>query len=222
MNSMKLKCMILAAGMVALFASCKKDGITGTGPVKTEDRVLNGFTKVSVEGSTDIHIIKGSNFDVSVKAYGNLLPYLITRVENGTLIVKYENTANVSSDNSEVFITMPVLNGLSAKGSGNIDVKGSFEHTQNFNANINGSSDITIEQALAEKLILNISGSGNFKSFGLVLDEGDISISGSGDVEVTVNEKLKAKISGSGNIYYKGNPTSIEDNISGSGKLIKR
>ena len=219
---MKLKCMILAVGVVVLFASCRKDSITGKGLVKTEDRALNGFVKVLVEGATNIHITKGNSFDVSVKAYSNLLPYLITRVENGALIVKYENTTNVRGDNSEVFITMPVLNGLSAKGSGNIDVKGMFEQTPSFTAEISGSSNISIERASAEKLLLNIAGSGQFKSFGLMLDEADISISGSGDVEVTVIDKLKARINGSGNIYYKGNPGEIEQNISGSGKLIKR
>lgn len=219
---MKFQCMVLAVAMALVFTSCEKDNITGRGSVKTETRELNAFTKVSVEGSTGIHITKGNDFEVSVKAYNNLLPYLITRVENGTLVVKYENTANVRGDNSEVFITMPVLNGLSTKGSGNIDVKGTFEHTPVFSAGISGSADISIENALAEKFQLSISGSGDFKSFGLSVTEADVSISGSGDVELTVNEKLKAKISGSGNIYYKGNPTAIEDNISGSGKLIKK
>ncbi|MBX3257298.1 MAG: DUF2807 domain-containing protein [Chitinophagaceae bacterium] len=219
---MKVKSLILAVGMLTLLGSCEKDTIIGGGTVKTEDREVSDFTKVAVEGSTNIHITKGSRFDVSVKAYKNLLPYLKTRVENNTLIVKYENSTSVGNDNSQVFITMPVLNGVSATGSGDIDVKGIFEHTPGFDAHISGSSDISIENARAENLVVSISGSGDFKSFGLSIEDANISISGSGDVEITVNKKLKTKISGSGNIFYKGNPATVDNNISGSGKVVKK
>ncbi|OJY90842.1 MAG: hypothetical protein BGP13_12585 [Sphingobacteriales bacterium 40-81] len=219
---MKLESMVLTMVVAVIFTSCEKDNITGRGTVQTETREVGAFTKVSVEGSTDIHITQGNSFKVSVKAYDNLLPYLVTYVENGALVVKYEHTANVRNDNSEVFITMPVLEGLSTKGSGDIDVKGAFEHTPFFDASISGSADISIENAVAEKLQLSISGSGDFNSFGFSIKEADVKISGSGDVEITVNEKLKAKISGSGNIYYKGDPAVIDDNISGSGKLVQK
>ncbi|MFT3749818.1 MAG: head GIN domain-containing protein [Agriterribacter sp.] len=219
---MKSGRMVFTMVMVVVFASCEKDNITGRGTIKSETRNVSAFTKVSVEGSTDIHITQGNSFNVSVKAYNNLLPYLVTNVENGVLTVKYEHTANVRNDNSEVFITMPALEGLSTKGSGNIDVKGAFEHTPFFDASISGSADINIENAVAEKLQLSISGSGDFNSFGFLLKEADITISGSGDVEITVNEKLKARISGSGNIYYKGDPAIIDDHISGSGELIQK
>lgn len=219
---MKIESMVLTIAMAVLFTSCKKDNITGRGSVKTETRQVSEFAKVSVEGSTNVHITHGSIFSVSVKAYSNLLPHLMTSVDNGTLVVKYEHTANVRNDNSEVFITMPVLNALSTRGSGDINVKGAFEYIPLFNASISGSADINIENAIAEKLLLSISGSGDFNSYGFSLKEADISISGSGDVEITVSEKLKARISGSGNIYYKGSPAVIDDNISGSGKLIRK
>lgn len=217
-----MKLMVLSAALIVLAASCTKDGIIGSGTVKTEERNLNAFTKISVEGSTNIHVTEGDNFKVSVKAYANLLPYLKTRVENGVLRVKFENHKNVSNDNSEVFITLPVLNGLSASGSADVDVKGIFESTQQFDANISGSSDISIENSVVEKLNISITGSGDFKSFGLQAKEADITISGSGDVELTVSEKLKAKIRGSGNVYYKGTPAAIDDDISGSGDVIKK
>lgn len=219
---MKLKLMLLLAGFAGILASCKKDNVIGGGTVKTEERQLNGFTRIIVEGSTDVYITGGTDFEVKVKAYENLLPRLKTRVENGALIIKYEDDVSTRNDNSEVYITMPDLTGVNTSGSGDIDVKGNFDDIHTFDASISGSSEINIENASVEKLILSISGSGDFKSFGLHSEEADVSISGSGDVEITVNTKLKAKIRGSGNIYYKGNPTAIDDDISGSGDLIKR
>lgn len=216
-----MKIMAFVASVTIVFSSCDKEGIWGNGSIKTEERTLNAFTKVSVEGSTQVHIIRGEDFDVAVKAYANILPHLKTKVDNGILTIKFENSVNVKNDNSEVFITMPVLNGLHTSGSGDIDVKGNFVATETFNAGISGSADISIENATSDKLKVSIAGSGDFKSFGFNAKEADIQISGSGNVELTVSEKLVAKIRGSGNIYYKNNP-AIDADISGSGKLVKK
>jgi hypothetical protein len=68
---------------------------------------------------------------------------------------------------------------------------------------------------------VKISGSGDVKAFGFDAKKADITISGSGNVEVNVAESLEVVISGSGNILYKGSPAVINSQISGSGKLIK-
>ena len=52
-----------------------------------------------------------------------------------------------------------------------------------------------------------------------MLGSADITITGSGDVFTFVENSLIAFISGSGNIYLKGNPT-INKTITGSGKII--
>lgn len=205
-----------------LAASCKKDVIWGKGSVETETREISSFTKVSVKGSTDVHITHSDNFNVKVKGYHNIIPYLRTYVENGTLEIKFESDKAIHKNNAEVYISMPVLEGLKTSGSGNIDVKGNFENVEHFDASISGSSNISIEKALAENLKLSISGSGDFKSFGLEAEEADVNLSGSGRAELTVHERLNVKISGSGDVYYKGEPGDVQVKISGSGKLRKK
>ena len=150
------------------------------------------------------------------------MPYLKTVVSNGTLSVRYEDTRSVRNDNSEVFITMPVLTGLSSRGSGDIYVAGAFNDNSDFVAAISGSANITIEKGSADHFTLQSSGSGNFKSFGFTAATADITITGSGDAEIGIAQQLKAKIRGSGNIYYKGDPGAVEIEISGSGKVMKR
>ena len=51
------------------------------------------------------------------------------------------------------------------------------------------------------------------------LEKADVTISGSGDAEVTVSDDLDVKITGSGDVYYKGNP-DLDVNITGSGEVI--
>ena len=119
---------IAIAGLI----SCSKDKISGNGPVTTETRTVPGFTNVSVSGSSNVFITAGAVSEVKIKAYSNLLPYLETKVENGTLLIAYKSNSNVTNDNSEVYITLPELSGLSTRGSGNISGVGSFPLTDNF------------------------------------------------------------------------------------------
>lgn len=217
---MKMKSVFLLLPWTWVFASCEKDMITGNGNVQTIERQVDDFTKVATQGSTVIHIVKGADFEVKLKGYANLLPYLKTTVSNGTLSVRYENKSQVRNDNSEVYITMPVLNGLSSGGSGNMYIAGAFNNNLNFNVSISGAADITMEQGSAENLVVHSAGSGSFDSFGFTAQRADIAISGSGEAKFTVEQKLNVTINGSGSVYYKGNPGTIEKTINGSGKLV--
>jgi hypothetical protein len=53
---------------------------------------------------------------------------------------------------------------------------------------------------------------------------GDVKIgkSGSGSTSIGVNGNLTVGSSGSGNVYYNGNPTSQKISSSGSSKVIKK
>jgi hypothetical protein len=66
-----------------------------------------------------------------------------------------------------------------------------------------------------------IIGSGSINAAQLNSDVAIVYISGSGVVDVDVNNALDVTIIGSGKVYYTGNPT-VEDYISGSGEVIER
>lgn len=215
MNKYLSVCILLLAA-----ASCKKDSVEGSGPITTEQRNVSDFTRVFVSGSTNVYITKGDHFSVQVKGYSNLIPYLETKKENQSLLIAFKTSANVRNDNTEVFITMPSLTGVSTSGSAGITTTGTFS-AADFNASISGSGNISLEAGEADKYLISISGSGKVKSFGFIARAADITINGSGDAEVQVSQNLKANISGSGNIYYKGNPV-VDSHVSGSGKLIKQ
>jgi hypothetical protein len=50
-------------------------------------------------------------------------------------------------------------------------------------------------------------------------DHYSVKISGSGKCKINVGDSLEANISGSGSVYYKGDPDKIRSNVSGSGKV---
>ncbi len=212
---------VMLLSMLLVLSSCTKDRITGGGTIATEDRNVTNFTKISMAGSTNVTVTKGQVFGVKVKGYSNLLPYFETNVVNGTLEMGYKDHVNVRHDNTEVIVTLPVLNGLSIAGSGNIVSTGDFTNNNQFETNIAGSGNITLEHGTAVNFANSIMGSGNVDAFGFTAENATIEVAGSGDTRITATNKLQVKISGSGNVYYKGSPL-VSVNISGSGKVVKQ
>ena len=122
-------------------------------------------------------------------------------------------------------------------GSGRIDVKGSCKR---IDSDISGSGKVVAALTISEVASIGISGSGKFECSGtakeiktnisgsgkiyaanLEVDICNVRISGSGDVEINVKSELDANISGSGTVSYKGSPSHVNGNSSGSGKVRK-
>ena len=100
-------------------------------------------------------------------------------------------------------------------GSGEIDA---YVEADYFESLISGSGRINVEGE-SNQSFYKISGSGKVKAYDFLVNEADITISGSGSAYLNVNEKLLAAISGSGNIHYIGQP-QISTTYSGSGRVI--
>lgn len=80
-----------------------------------------------------------------------------------------------------------------------------------------GSGNTTIA-GTTEKLGLNIAGSGNIAASGLKARSADVTIAGSGDVDVEVNGPAKINLLGSGNIDLGKGATCSTSKL-GSGKV---
>ncbi|MBC7872698.1 MAG: DUF2807 domain-containing protein [Ferruginibacter sp.] len=211
---------VIVSVMLSLL-SCSKERISGNGSIVTESRNVNNFTGVSASGSTKVYINRGATFKVEVKGYSNLLPYYETRLVNNTLQLGYQQNVNIKNDNTEVFITLPVLHAISLFGSGDISTSGSFDGNTDFTASIAGSGNIHFSNGTTENFTSSIAGSGNIYTLNMVAAKAEAIISGSGNTEITASNELKVKISGSGNVYYKGTPV-INTIISGSGAVIPK
>lgn len=100
---------------------------------------------------------------------------------------------------------------------------GAGETTANFNSShlevlVSGSANVNLSGTTNSQTI-SMPGSGNYFAFDLTSNSCTIDNSGAGNAEVSVENELVVKISGSGNVSYKGNP-AITPTITGSGVLI--
>jgi len=218
---MNLKRLFLLLSFVVLMFGCNEDKITGSGSVISQERNVTGFTGVVVNGSTQAFINLDTGFAVTVKGYENLLPYLETNVVNGVLNVGYKNDVNVSNDNTEIYVTLPILDYIQTNGAGDMKISGEVIGSDHLKASINGSANINVEKGSADEFEGEISGNGNILALGFQCKEAHAKISGDGNIEISVSDKLDVVISGNGNVYYHGTPV-ITTNISGNGQVIPK
>lgn len=124
-------------------------------------------------------------------------------LQNG---VQTDNLALSISGSGDIAGTDIRCNSLetSVSGSGDIDLRGiKAAYTK---VSVSGSGDIDLEGS-TDEADYRISGSGDIDAKGLEARTVTASIAGSGDIKCHAADYLRARIAGSGEIGYKGNPT---------------
>jgi len=109
--------------------------ISGNGNVKKKTRNPGTFTKIHSSGSADGVITRGSNCSLTVQDDDNLLPYLETNVENGTLQIHYQQGVSVSNDHAKIYITAPTLSVVTTSGASNITLSGILKNRDKISFN---------------------------------------------------------------------------------------
>jgi hypothetical protein len=237
------KVLILALFLIAANMTYAQWGkkIKGNGKMVTIERSTGDYEGISVAGWFDVELIAGREGALTIKGEENLLEYIITEVKDGTLVIKVEKGVNLQSSSWKsggISITIPVeeIDELSMSGSGDLvgktvlkspnfstrmsgsgDMDLSVE-TQNLDVTLSGSGDMNLK-GNADSLEVQISG--DINAYDLIASHVSAVVSGSADIKVTANESLKARVSGSGDITYRGNPGKIDSKTSGSGDISK-
>jgi hypothetical protein len=216
--------------------------IKGNGNETTITRSTADYDEVALSGWFDVLLVEGREGELSLTGESNLLEYVKTEVKNGKLTIKTENGIHLkpSNWNSGITITVPVesISAVTLSGSGDI-VSEKTIRTPSMAATMSGSGDITLaveaERVTAtmsgsgditlsgntQDFEATISGSGDIKAFELQAEHVNATVSGSADIKVTANQSLTARVSGSGDITYRGNPAKLDTKTSGSGDVSK-
>ena len=210
-----------AIAVVSMFASCSKDVIQGDGSVVTSERTVSNFSGIEVSGANNVYITYAPTISVSVNGYENLVSHYVTEVRDGKLHLHYDDDVNVKNDNIQVHITMPSFDDLELSGSCSINAAGSFNNTNELDISTSGNGNINIEDISVNEYNIESSGSSNVSTLGVKAKTASVEISGSSMVTLSVQDKLDVHISGSGTVSYDGEPSAVNSDISGSGKVIK-
>mgnify|MGYP002795037791 CR=1 FL=1 len=214
--------------------------VTGNGKLVTEKRSMSDYDKIDVVGPFEVILIKGNEGAISIKADENLMEYIETEVKNGHLKIQPEKGYQLrSTKNIVITVSFEMIDAISLAGSGNVNSADVLNATD-LNLNLAGSGEINLPVS-TKNLTSNIAGSGNIKLSGntdvfrseiagsgnlegddLKATASHINIAGSGNVKIHAVSEINAKIVGSGDVIYTGNPAIEKSKSIGSGSIRKK
>lgn len=215
--------------------------VKGEGPVVEKELNLSALKGVHLQLSADVEITYGSSQKVVIKAPQNIIDLVSTDVSNGVWKIKTNRSVNIYKvETFKIYITMTDLKELGVSGSGNLVSTNTFPNLDDLNVYVSGSGDLELSaearniktkvsgsgdvelSGSCQEQDVKVSGSGDVKAYDLKTQICNVRVSGSGTCKVNASESLNAKVSGSGDIYYKGNPEKVKTKVSGSGDIESR
>ena len=231
-----LGCILLAAA--TLWSAGQK---TINDP-NAEKRAVSGFHGVSVSGSIELFLSQGNEENVVISANdAKWRDRVTTEVEDGILHIYLDHKDKFhldwnSSTKIRAYVAVKDIDYLASSGSGKTHLDGKIKAdklkieisgsgnldgglaVQQLSIGLSGSANTDIS-GTADNSEFHISGSGNIRGYDFSTATCNASISGSGNVKITVTKELSAHISGSGNVMIKGNGMIRDYSASGSGKF---
>lgn len=227
---------IIYIAVISLWVSACAS-INGNGRIKSQAREVSRFNGIESRSSVDIDIKKGSSQTVTIEADENLLQYVTTEVINGDLIIELKPNSSFGNAHLKAHVTSPELKSWKVSGSGSIRSNDFFDyqgetnfivsgsgdieavvHSPSVIADVSGSGSISLKGE-TKNFRATVSGSGDAKCHDLKSENTSIEVGGSGSAHVYSSVKLTAQVSGSGDIFYSGNPASPSIDKSGSGSI---
>ncbi len=214
--------------------------IPGSGVAVDEHRQVSGFTRVVYATEGHLHIVQGSVEALRIHAEDNLLQYLSTTVQGGTLQLRTTGSVDLRpSQPIEFFLTVQSLGGIDFQGIGAIDA--TSLSTTRLAVTCSGIGDVTLANLDAEELVVELGGISTARAFGTVDQqtitlpafgfgaydgqglqsrEAHVYVHGQADATVRVSDQLFATVTSSGSVYYIGSPR-VDAKISGTGRVSK-
>ncbi|NJK87373.1 MAG: DUF2807 domain-containing protein [Bacteroidales bacterium] len=232
---------LLTLFAISLFVySCINLGnsVTGNGNVTEEDRDVSGFDALEVENGLDVFITMGENESLRLEADENLLPHIITEVDNGKLRIFSDVNIRMAKS-KKIYVNYIQLNDISISSAGDVrslnklitnDLRLNLSSAGNLNLELE-ADEVEIEISSSgnatlsgetEYLKADLSSAGDLNAYNLEAKRGNVRVSSAGDARVNVTEEAEFNTSSAGDIVYMGDPKRINVNSSSAGEVRKR
>ncbi len=241
---MSMKIGIAITYILALLSlhSCGRIDNVDINPVGVKEIItkeLPAFDKITTCGMLKLIVKTGDKYEAIIDADSAYVPYIITGVKNGELTICLKNkNLHLWTSGIKITITCPSIKEINSMGatdikfediktntlsidlSGSSSVKGKVECNE-LNIDLSGSSMLSF-QGKADKCNIDLSGGGYFdaKDFETI----NLNFDGSGSSVIngiTVKDSINADLSGSSILIYKGEPKSINSDLSVASRVRK-
>lgn len=239
---MRIVPVLLAAMILACGCNDDSNCLKSTGKIITEKRVLGPFSSISVNDNIDLIFTPGPQQDVVVEAGENIIDNISAEVINYQLILKNKNKCNWlrSYDKKiKVYISQPALIELYNLSDGKISCTGQMlmdsliiHNYGNGELNLNIQCDKlrvdtnffgdVIFSGEATELSAHCFRLARLDTRSLKCQNATVLSEAEGDIFVYAENSFSGTIKSKGNVYYSGNPASINLQDQGEGNFIQQ
>jgi len=190
--------------------------VIGKGEIKNKIYNLEKpFSHIVVSGAARLELTQKDNYSIELSDFENLLSYTEINIISDTLIINYNESANIKNLKTTVKISMPNLKSIDCnntkneiKSIGNLDL-------DSLNLTVNGNTDFRI-RGKVNNLFYTINGKSYAPLTKLICKNATYNISGFGIAETNVTDTMNLNVSGYGRIFQNKTPKNLYKNISGS------
>jgi hypothetical protein len=233
---------VAALGFTSVMANTKVPVSVIRSVVSDDDRQVRDFKGIAAGGPIDVIVKMGNTESLRFEGDADAIATLVSEVKSGVLIIRPQTSWKSWSKKYEgkkitAYVTAKRINSLTMSGNGHLTVTGTLGESD-LTATLSGSGSITANVNLSEltgvisgsgsiningkanSADVTISGSGRLAGKGLTVERLNTTISGSGMVNISAQDKIDAVISGSGHVIYSGNAT-VNKTVIGSGGVSK-
>ena len=197
---------------------------------------LPDFSSVTLDFPANVIITQGAQQPVRINAQPEVFEALNKTVIDNEWLIDLNNLQG-RFESVTIEITIPTIEGLFATSTGDIIVSNDFDNldlltletqstgsiefsgtAQQIDLLIDSTGDIDLNGATIT-LNARLNGTGDLNAFGLVTEDVDLVSTSTGDAEIWVENTLTVRMSGTGDVRYRGQPI-IDSQITGTGELI--
>lgn len=225
--------------IVLLLGSACVETFDGDGLPAEEDRSQAGFNRVSARGALNVEVTQAAAFAIRVNIDSNLIRRVSTSVSDTTLEIEVDGgNLGESLGGPHVLVSMPTLRDLELNGSGrlsaqgfdadededvSVELAGSGEvswsgRAQALDAVLSGSGSLVLDGEAAS-IDLYLAGGGELDARSLSARRGTIELAGSGSITASVDGRVDATVSGTGEVELYGDVVRGTWEESGGGTI---
>lgn len=192
--------------------------LQGSGLAVTQVRTLPPFHAVELAGASEVTVRVGQRQAVEVRADDNLVNRLTTEVRSGALVIDTRGSFSAVSPMT-VSVAVPTLDAVTLSGSGAVRIEGVEQ--QELQVQLPGDG-LVVVAGRVDRLRASLGGTGDAQLQDLVASDVVATVPGTGRLVVNATRSLDASVSGTGAIFYTGNPSDVKQSVTGTGAIVRQ
>lgn len=201
--------------LAASSAGCTS-GVTGEGPIQSETRQTDAFTRIDVSGGISVSVLIGPAQPLEIRAQENILPVVATDVEGDTLRI-HGTEGYTTSEGIEVEVVIRTLLGISMSGGSQGSIEGL--DAENLDIELSGGAGVTATGS-ASSVALNMSGGSRADLEDLIAQTITLDLSGGAATTVQASSEVSGSASGGARVSVLGD-AQLNVEVSGGSEVSR-